>query len=180
MHNVSYTKGFTLVETLVAISILVVVIVGPMTIAQKGVQNAYFANNQVTAVFLAQEAIEGIRELRDEAALKAYQNGTLDTDTWLTLLNCNGPYGCKFLRENTSNPYIKCDVLDDCKLFVDSNGVYSHTTGSPSLFTRTVTIGTAVGGGVPVEVSVTWKSKNINREVKLQTWIYDHYQRYGN
>ena len=40
MHD----KGFTLVESLVAIGILLVVIIGPLTIAQKGIQQAYFAN----------------------------------------------------------------------------------------------------------------------------------------
>jgi prepilin-type N-terminal cleavage/methylation domain-containing protein len=54
--NATWNRGFTLVETLVAVTVLLLVIVGPMTVAQKGIQNAYFANEQVTAVFLAQEA----------------------------------------------------------------------------------------------------------------------------
>lgn len=77
-------KGFTLVETLVAVAILTIVIVGPITIAQKGIQNAHFAGDQLTAVFLAQEAVEGVRELRDKEALEAYDAvdtyGSFDTD----------------------------------------------------------------------------------------------------
>ncbi len=34
------SNGFTLVETLVAIGVLLLAIIGPMTVAQKGIQNA--------------------------------------------------------------------------------------------------------------------------------------------
>lgn len=181
MQNASYKNGFTLVETLVAISILVMVIVGPMTIAQKGIQNAYFANDRVTAVFLAQEAIEGVRELRDEVALEAYKGGTVPTANWLPSDDCDGsPKSCAFLKGNTT-PFQPCGSTNDhCVLQTDSNGVYSHTSGTPSPFTRTVTIGGAISGGVPVEVSVAWENKGVPHEVKLQTWIYNHYQRYEN
>lgn len=180
MQNVSYKNGFTLVETLVAISILVMVIVGPMTIAQKGIQNAYFANDQVTAVFLAQEAIEGVRELRDEVALDAYKGGIVPTANWVPP-GCNGSPGCAFLRGNAT-PFQVCSTgNDNCIVHIDSNGLYSHDLGDPvSPFTRKVTIGGAIGGGVPVDVSVTWNNKGVLREVKLQTWIYNHYQRYEN
>ena len=43
-------KGFTLVETLVAVTIFVLVILGPMTIASRGLQNAYFVS-AVRAIF---------------------------------------------------------------------------------------------------------------------------------
>lgn len=63
--------GFTLVETLVAITVLLVAIVGPMTIAAQGLQASFFAREQATAIFLAQEAIESIQSLRDEDAIKS-------------------------------------------------------------------------------------------------------------
>ncbi len=66
------SKGFTLAETLVAIAILLMVIIGPITAAQNGIRQAYLANEQTAAVFIAQEAIESIRQLRDERALAAY------------------------------------------------------------------------------------------------------------
>ena len=62
-------RGFTLVETLVAITILLIVIVGPMTIASRGMQTAFYAGDQTTAIYLAQEGIEHIQRLRDDTAL---------------------------------------------------------------------------------------------------------------
>ncbi len=173
-------KGFTLIETLVAITILLLTIVGPMTIAQKGIQNAYYATDQVTAVFLAQEAIEAIREHRDNAALEAY-DALLgdDTSNW-------APSGCSLgcAYDIVDDEFGSCETNNGCNLNVDLNGRYTHgLDGTPSQFTRTVTIGSAIGGGVPVTVNVSWNAKIFGggpHTLTLQTWIYDHYQRYEN
>lgn len=172
-------NGFTLVETLVAIAILLLAIVGPMTVAQKGMQNAQFASEQITAVFLAQEAIEAVRQARDERALSAYKSNTNigGTNNWAP--TCTG--GCAY--NQTQNEFIPCSSADGCRLHVNSTtGLYTYTLSDPqSIFTRTVTIGGVNNGGRPVTVDVSWKGKifgGANRHAILQTWIYDHYQRY--
>lgn len=178
-------NGFTLVETLVAIAILLVIIVGPMSIAQKGIQNAFFAREQLTAVFLAQEAIEGVRELRDNNAIDAYDSTAFidDTRNWLSISNI--PMACRTGGCAYDDGVIEsCDTNNGCLLKYDStSGLYTHGGGGgavDSIFTRTVTVGEEVGGGVPVTVSVTWTGKVRQGEIILQSWIYDHYQRYEN
>lgn len=57
--------GFTLIETMVAITILLTTIVGPMEIASKALLSAFYAKDQITASYLAQEGIEFIRNYRD-------------------------------------------------------------------------------------------------------------------
>lgn len=59
------SRGFTLIETLVAISLLTIAIVAPMSLTMQSLSSAYYARDQVTAFFLAQEAIEGVRAVRD-------------------------------------------------------------------------------------------------------------------
>ncbi len=61
--------GFTLVETLVAITILLLAIGGPMFAVSQSLKSSYYARDQITAFYLAQDAIEYIRNLRDENAL---------------------------------------------------------------------------------------------------------------
>lgn len=172
--------GFTLVETLVAIAILLVIIVGPMSIAQKGIQNAFFAREQLTAVFLAQEAIEGVRELRDNDAIYAYGSSLFndDTESWLSASAI--PTACRTSGCAYDNGSIEpCNVNNDCLLEYDSaSGLYTHGGGVDSIFTRTVTVGESINGGVPVTVSVTWAGKVRQGKIVLQSWIYDHYQRY--
>lgn len=73
--------GFTILETLVAISILVVALTAPLAIVSQALQSSYFARDQVTAYFLAQEAIEFLRNKRDNAGLQS----AAAAETWTNL-----------------------------------------------------------------------------------------------
>src|SRR4051812_13810349 len=57
-HVQNPRRAFTLVESMVAISILALAVTGPMIIAQKGIGSAIYAKDQITAFYLAQEAVE--------------------------------------------------------------------------------------------------------------------------
>jgi type II secretory pathway pseudopilin PulG len=72
----SRIRAFTLIETLVAISLLVIAIVAPMSLVSQSLASAYFARDQVTAYNLAQEGIEVIRSVRDGNILQNAVNGT--------------------------------------------------------------------------------------------------------
>jgi prepilin-type N-terminal cleavage/methylation domain-containing protein len=63
-------RGFTLVETLVAVLLLTVAIAGPLTIISKSLITALVAKDQVTAFFLAQDAVEYVRFVRDTNKLQ--------------------------------------------------------------------------------------------------------------
>lgn len=64
------TKGFTLIETLVAVSLLTVSIVAPMSLISKSLSAAYYARDQIIASHLAQEAVETVRHIRDNNVLR--------------------------------------------------------------------------------------------------------------
>ncbi|PIZ86896.1 hypothetical protein COX93_02875, partial [Candidatus Nomurabacteria bacterium CG_4_10_14_0_2_um_filter_30_12] len=51
-------RGFTLVETLVAISIFTVSVISLMSVLSSGITGTKFANNKIIAGYLAQEGIE--------------------------------------------------------------------------------------------------------------------------
>lgn len=72
-------RGFTLIETLVAISILVLALTGPLTIISQALRSAYYSRDQIVAFYLAQEAVEYIRNVRDENSLKTGAT----VDSWL-------------------------------------------------------------------------------------------------
>lgn len=62
-------KGFTLIETLVAISILLVATTAPLTFAQSSLRASFLARDQIGAFYLAQDVIETIKNQRDNTGL---------------------------------------------------------------------------------------------------------------
>lgn len=123
-------RGFTIVETLVAISILMIAVAGPLVIASKGLRAAVYAKNQMIASYLAQESMETIKNMRDN---NIALNGP---DYWL-----NNPYdmsGCVRVgvNDNTtcdvsgtdSIPVVSC-ANTFCQLYLGTNG-YGHTVTS--------------------------------------------------
>lgn len=97
----SSRKGFTLVETLVAVSILVAAITGPLATAARSLKDSRHANDQIAGYYLAQEVLEVIRSIRDA-------NSFLNQD-WMTSI----PSSCTDLDSNPSNdPGARKCVLD--------------------------------------------------------------------
>lgn len=77
--------GFTLIETLVAVSLLTISIVAPMTLTSQSLAAAYYARDQITAYNLAQEGLEAVRAVRDSQVLQ------ISTATDATGIDLFGP-----------------------------------------------------------------------------------------
>jgi len=172
-------KGFTLVETMVAIAILMIAILGPMDIASSGLRDSMFARDQATAYYLAQEGIEYIRYVRDYNFLKK-------SPDWLTgLTNCEDSTGSNtsinctidsvyfFSNSSGNNPanYISNCGSSCVPLNLDSNDTYTQQNGgSVSLFTRTIKI-IPINGTYDREVQIrsTVSFQSRSRAVKTFT-----------
>src|SRR3989338_7587789 len=84
--------GFTLVETLVAITILVVGVLGPLNVATRGITDGFYAKNQITAIYLAQEGLDLVNNklhLTDDANLADWLDGL---GTCLNYSDTSPPY----------------------------------------------------------------------------------------
>lgn len=189
MHtSTTHQKGFTLVETLVAIMVLTLSIVGPFQIVQGVLQSAYSARDQLIAAGLAQEGIEYVRLIRDSNYLYNARNGP--SVTWLNGLdsgsngaNCysvaggsqagNGGYKClinpkAFTTDNQgkflgSNSVSLCGSPGSCvgvsPLYVDSAGQYNQAnSGTATRYTRTVSLTYISTTETLVTVTVTWNN----------------------
>lgn len=171
--------GFTLVETLVAIAILSLAITGPMVIAEKGISSAEYARDQVTAFYLAQEAVEYVRNIRDTNRIGGYAGGWLWEfgSSGANCLDAGGGQRC--LIDPTVNAYfdsvnpqsgpapgsgIGTAVINACPSgacpvinFNSATNFYGYGTGGswmPTEFTRTVDI-KEINPGVEAVVTVT-------------------------
>jgi hypothetical protein len=182
MNNIVKTKskkslGFTLVEAMVAISILMVAVVSPLTIAQKGLSSAIYSKDQMVASYLAQDAIEYIKYLRDVNVQKILDGDT--TITWLEGLgSCSNSCKVDSAKGNVSAIGSGSDKAD---LYIqkDENGVfvyYTHVSGTneKSKFRREVSIITSDGVEALIKVKVYWGgSGSSNNSITVKTYIYD-------
>src|SRR6185369_6180494 len=80
-------SGFTIIETLVAIAILMIAIAGPLTVAQKGLTSSIYARDQMIASYLAQDAIEYVKNVRDSDKLAG--------QGWLSSFDSNSGHDCE-------------------------------------------------------------------------------------
>jgi len=181
------TKGYSLIEVMVAITILMLSIIGPITIAAKSYQSAQYARQQTTAFFLAQEGITAVNMLRNDGGLRAYNSpGLVDAWNWVnsaSLEPCFEETGCDMdFRDYTllSN-VVDCATIADCQLLYNSSAsraVYQHFAGEPSPYTRVIKLEFLNPEEVLVESTVTWDSHLLGatQEVRLHTSLFNLYK----
>ena len=79
-------KGFTLVETLVSISIFSISILGLLSVLASGISNTSYAKQKMVATYLAQEGIEYVRNVRDTSVLYDSSGAQHGWDTFKSTL----------------------------------------------------------------------------------------------
>lgn len=122
-------SGFTLVEALVAISILMIAIASPMTLAQKGLSTATLSKDQMIASFLAQDAIEAVKNIRDQIAISQTSGDWLDTGKPLSLLACI----CSTESECDSSESLKFCTIDTTAPTWNSDSIVTGITNNAKL-----------------------------------------------
>lgn len=167
--NSKFNKGFTLIETLVAVAILMIAITGPLMIAQKGLSAAIYAKDQVSASFLSQDMMEYLKNKRDSMGFSG----------WLAKYSvCSPNNPCK-LDTTSSNDPVTCSSDATCKLYDDdSKFTIDSNSGSnfPTIFSRKFYVDTTnisnSGDEARVVVQVTWQYSNIVNSVNLENQFF--------
>ena len=147
------TKGFTLIETLVAIAILTLSVAGPLLVASRALVSAQIAQEQLTASYLAQEGIEYVRMMRDDEYLAAYQDGgsTVSSTAWSNFVSGTGSasiaqcvsVACTLDPINSALQPCGGMGMSACSslpLYVESNGLYTQvaTGNTKTPYVRTI------------------------------------------
>lgn len=176
-------RGFTLVETLVAISLLTIAVVAPMSLTTQSLSSAYYARDQMTAFHLAQEAIESMRHIRDGNVLK----NALGTQT--DLLAPIPTDGSRFTVDTRNDGIQACPSLPlGCPPLKTDGELYGYGTENywtTTKFTRSVTAefvrnedGSDNRDEVHVTVTVSWQTAGIQRRSftiseNMYRWVND-------
>lgn len=175
-------RGFTLIETMVAVAIITVAIIGPLYALQQGLENSYGARDKLIASGLAQEGVEFIHGVRDgnylynivnKAAPRSWFHG-LDGNG--TSIDCTGGNTC--VIDAYYNTVALCTGA--CPpLKILSTGLYNQGAVSASnvatRFTRTVQLNRINGREMQVLVTVSWMSSQTQKSVvvseNIQDWL---------
>lgn len=157
-NNKAVQEGFTLVEALVTLVVLSIAL-GPSLILTTNVSNTTsIVRNNLIAANLAQEGIEVVRAIRDTNWFlgNAFDQGL-----------ANGTYRVQWNSDSLialgSNPPIKED-----------NGLYNYSTGSDTIFRRTISILKVNAGEIRVISQVIWQEKGgRDRSVMAESHLFN-------
>ncbi len=193
LFKLKFSRGFTLIESLVAVSILMVAIVSPMTIAQKGLGSAMFSKDQMTASFLAQDAIEFIKNKRDQIGSRKVYGYATTTFEWIgEMLSAPNDFYNFCVSTNGADKACAIDTIKNgivydvetmpLKINRDIDGkffYYNYDSGTEiSKFTREIRIkAPAVSNNneALITVTVKWQNAGNQESVILNSYIYNYW-----
>lgn len=189
-------RAFTLVETMVAISIMMLAILGPLSIASSGLRNAIFARDQITAYYLAQEGIEYVRYVRDNNYIKYIASGVAadKRPDWKTgLENClsttGSGFGCTidmplfFAATGDGSSYAPQLCIDvNCSPALNkiddgtaNAGQFTYQSAPLSPFRRIVKITPLDANRAKVEVTMNWATVNVKKTFTISEIVTNIY-----
>ena len=162
-------RGFTLLETLIAVTILMVAIVGTLSLVSQGLRAAFVAKDQVTAFYLTFEAAEYVKNMRDSNSLAG--------DLWLSgdMAACTGANGCT-IDMSTKPPTVSSCPVTGCALlkYDSTDSFYNYASGEDTTFVRTVKVAETVAGvEAVIDVEVLWKTGNFDRSFSIRENMFN-------
>ncbi|MBI2003196.1 MAG: hypothetical protein HYU05_01225 [Candidatus Wildermuthbacteria bacterium] len=151
------SKGFTLLEVLVATFFITVGATGAFKLIQRTVVLSSGNTQKLQAAYLAQEGMEVVRNIRDANIVKGSKGQSV---LWTAgLENC--AQGCQAdYNDQRLSPY--------SGIFLRSNGSsYSYDEGANTLFQRKITVVQSGTDILAIQSEVLWNDRGIARSVKV-------------
>jgi len=165
--DIKTKNGFTLIETLSAIFIILIGLVSGLSLITQTISFMSLASSKLVASYLTQEGIEIVRNIRDNNWLI----GLTGPGIWKTNID-NGDRQAGY-NDLSLNNYNSND-----RLLIDSaTGLYSYDSGGvASKFQRKISINQGADGldeRIKVTVSTEWEQKGKLYSVSAQEYLYN-------
>jgi Tfp pilus assembly protein PilV len=185
LQKAGHKKGFSVVEALIAISILSVGLTAGMTLLASSMRVVSQTNDATVATYLASEGIEIVREARDSAILTKYNAGL--GGTWDGAFSgCNTANGKYCLVDSISSPPTiqvctgtPC-THNDTALYMStasgSAGQYTIASSGNTLtnFKREVGLTPVpTGDGYKITSTVSYTNRGTTNTISMNDFIYN-------
>ncbi len=172
-------KGFTILEIIFAIFIVLIGILASYTVVQQIMGYTSIASSRLVAAYLSQEGIEIIRNIRDTNWI---QTGAGFSELWdggLPGGNYQADYRTTTFAGTGQDP---CSGIYNCLAYgsgdylkIDSNGFYNYSSGTTTKYKRKITSDGSVNDILKVSVEVNWTEKGNPYTVTAQENLYNWY-----
>lgn len=168
--------AFTVLETIIAIAVVSLAIAGATSAVRTGLVGSSLAKDQVKAFYLAQEAVEIIRNKRDGNILTSY-NGT--PTNWLAGIAeagdpCAPGNTCRVDATGFGGVFLYfCGMSwNTCPVLSQDSSTYLYGySGVQTSFKREIQIETISATEVSITVQVSWIHGAIGRSFKTKTTL---------
>lgn len=172
--NSNFKNGFSLIEALIAIAILIVGILSAFLLLIRTTATIPSMQARLTAVNLAQEGIEEIRALRDSD----FVNGK-NFKNFLTIAHSNCLIGdnCQVSVDSSDgNIYLAPNTELGYLFYHDDSGLYNYISSTnQSIFKRQIIIDSTQVNFINVTVEVTYtvkgKAYTVEANDRLYNWL---------
>lgn len=175
MNAMHGTRGFTLVETLVAITVILTALVGPLFAVQQALNASRNARDVLVASSLAQEGIEYVRSVRDSNYLYLLANPGSGR-TWLHgLSGAGGSTNC-ITADCVVDPTQNTVSRSVGPLYISASGLYTQqTSDTQTPYTRRVRLAPVSGSATEMVVTVTvsWSNRGIPYTMTVTDRLHD-------
>lgn len=154
----SSSAGFTLIETMVAIGIIVIGLVSALTLITNSLFYVSNISDRLIAANLTAEGLEVVRNIRD--------------NNWLANLSWNNgmPNGDYQISYNSIalSPYSGNSILLD-----SATGLYNYNSGASTLYARKISITNISSYEMRVISTVTWQRRGITYNSSAEGHLFD-------
>lgn len=162
-------RGFTLLEVLVAIFVIIIGVTGAVNLISYTVSGVVIGKSQIIATNLAQEGIEIVRNIRDSNWIEQRSDPGLAWNDGLGADDWSVQYNSPSLLSFTNVP-----LQLNSNGFYGYDGVQGYAGGTDTRFKRTITITNISGNEIKVVSQISWsergRSYTVNAEDRLFNW----------
>ena len=169
-------KGFSLLEVIIAISILGTGILSTVALINRTISVGSVVKNQLIASNLAQEGMEVIHNIRHTNWIEEASDGVTPWDDGLVDGNSCVEFNSTSTALMSPGTCGNADI-EERRLYilnVAGNVNYTHTTtATTTIFYRHITITSGLDNGEPyklVRSTVLWDGGSINAEGRIYNW----------